>query len=173
MNKLLVAYATRAGSTVQVAEKIGETLRTNGATVDVRAIKSVRDVNGYDAVVIGSAIRMSNWLPEAVEFIKKNQGQLRQMPTAFFTCHALNTGDDETSRQTREAYTAPVRQILTPQTEVFFSGKLDHAKLNFVDRTLAKAVEKSTNTQEGDARDWEKIRAWAEQLAPRFKLTVR
>ncbi|CAG1004074.1 partial menaquinone-dependent protoporphyrinogen oxidase, partial [Gammaproteobacteria bacterium] len=144
----------------------GEALRANGATVDVRAVKDVRDVNGYAAVIIGSAIRMGSWLPEAVEFVKRNQTQLRQMPTAFFTCHRLNTDDDATSRQAREAYTAPVRQIVTPKTEIFFSGAMDYAKLNFVDRTLAKAVAQSTNSSEGDYRNWDVIRAWAESLAP-------
>lgn len=166
MSKILVTYATRAGSTVGVAEKIGEALRENGATVDVRAIREVRDVTGYDAIVVGSAIRIGSWLPEAVEFVKRNQTQLRQKPTAFFTCHQLNTGDDATSRQAREAYTAPVRQIMTPKTEVFFSGAMDYAKLNFMDRTLAKAVEKATHTPVGDFRDWEAIRAWAVSLVP-------
>ncbi len=170
MSRILVTYATRAGSTAAVAEKIGEALSANGATVDVRAIKSVREANGYDAVVIGSAIRMGSWLPEAVEFVKKNQAQLRQIPTAFFACHRLNTGDDTTSRQAREAYTAPVRQILTPQAEVFFNGEMNYAKLNLLDRTLAKAVAKSTNSAEGDYRDWEAIRNWAQTILPILNL---
>ena len=165
MNKrILVVYATKAGSTVEVAAVIGEVLSGRGYEVEVKPIKENPPVDGYQAVIVGSAIRMSNWLPEAVDFVKKNQARLSQMPTAFFTCHRLNTGDDATSRKVREAYTAPVRQILTPQAEVFFSGELDHAKLNFVDRTLAKAVEKSTNTPEGDARDWSKIRGWAQTV---------
>jgi menaquinone-dependent protoporphyrinogen oxidase len=164
LGHILVAYASKAGSTAEVAVAIGEVLRERGYGVDVKPIQENPTVDGYQAVIVGSAIRMGNWLPEAVAFVKKNQDRLRQMPTAFFTCHRLNTGDDEASRQTREAYTAPVRQILTPEAEVFFSGEMDYTKLKFVDRTLAKAVEKATHTPAGDYRDWSKIRAWAETV---------
>ena len=53
---------------------------------------------------------------------------------------------------------------MTPQAEAFFSGELDHAKLNLVDRLLAQAVEKSTQTPAGDFRDWSRIRAWAQTV---------
>jgi menaquinone-dependent protoporphyrinogen oxidase len=159
--RILVTYASKAGSTAEVAVVIGEVLSGRGYAVDVKPIQENPSVAGYQAVIVGSAIRMGNWLPAAVEFVKNNQDYLSQTPTAFFTCHRLNTGDDETSRRTREAYTAPVRLILTPQAEVFFSGDMDYSKLKFVDRTLAKAVEKATHTPAGDYRDWSKIRAWA------------
>ncbi len=165
MNKrILVTYATRAGSTVEVAATIGESLAQRGFAVEVIPVKENPNPADYQAVILGSAIRMGNWLPEMVEFVKKNQTRLSQIPTAFFTCHRLNTGDDETSRKAREAYATPVRQMVTPQAEIFFSGELNHSKLNFVDRTLAKTVEKSTNTSEGDFRDWEKIHGWAQTI---------
>ncbi len=112
MNKrILITYATRAGSTVEVAAAIGESLAQRGFAVEVIPVKENPNLANYQAVILGSAIRMGNWLPEAVEFVKKNQAHLSQMPTAFFTCHRLNTGDDETSRKAREAYTTLVRQI--------------------------------------------------------------
>lgn len=123
-------------------------------------------MDGYQAVVIGSAIRMGNWLPEAVNFVKDNRAQLSRKPTAFFTVHMLNRGADEASRQARQAYTAAVRQILTPVDEVFFLGKMDYNRLSFLDRTIAKAVEKQTNSRAGDFRDWEKTRSWAQGLYP-------
>ena len=50
-----------------------------------------------------------NWLPEAVNFVKDNQVQLSRVPTAFFTVYMLNRGEDEASRQARQAYTAAAR----------------------------------------------------------------
>jgi menaquinone-dependent protoporphyrinogen oxidase len=164
MKRILVSYATRAGSTVGAAETIAESLGAAGHQVDIRPVKDVSDMNNYDALVIGSAVHMGNWLPEAVDFVKKNRSRLSQVPTAFFTVHMLNLGDSEASRQARLKYTAPVRALVTPKAEVFFAGKMDYAKLSFFDRMIALLVAKLTGSKEGDYRDWAAIRSWAVSL---------
>ena len=156
-NRILVTYATRAGSTVEVAAAIGETLSQRGFKVDLKPVRKAPSLDGYQAVILGSAIRMGNWLPEAVDFVKTNQQALNRMPVALFTVHILNTGNDETSRATRLAYLDSVRLLLKPVDEVFFAGEIDPAKLSFVDRLLVKIVKSPI----GDLRDWDKIRSWA------------
>lgn len=165
MNKrILVTYATRAGSTVEVAAAIGETLAKRGFAVDVKPVKAKPSLDGYQAVVLGSAIRIGSWLPEMMDYIKQHQPTLGALPTALFSVHMLNTADDETSRTARAAYTAPARQLLTPAAEAFFAGKMDYARLSFLDRVIAKAVEGTTGASAGDRRDWNKIRGWAEGI---------
>jgi menaquinone-dependent protoporphyrinogen oxidase len=107
---------------------------------------------------------MGSWLPEAVDFVKRNQKRLREIPTAFFTVHLLNRDDNARSREARESYTKAVRRMVIPNVEAFFDGNMDYSKIWFVDRTIARAVAKSTNSQEGDYRDWDKIQVWAEEL---------
>ncbi len=160
VKKVLVTYSTRAGSTAEVAEAIAKTLSAAGATVDVRPIKKVADLKGYDAVVIGSAIRMGAWLPEAVEFVKKNAATLSAAPTAYFLVSGYLRNDTPEMRQTVQAYLDPVRKILEPRTFALFAGKMDYSKISFLDRTLAQAMKEP----EGDWRNWEAIRAWAESL---------
>ena len=158
MNKrILVTYATRAGSTIEIAAAIGNALSERGFSVDIKPVKELPGLNGYRAVIIGSAIRMGNWLPEAVEFVKANQQELNQMPVSLFTVHMLNTGEDETSRNARLAYLNTVRPMLSSAEEVFFSGKMDFSRLSFMDRFVAKMVK----AVESDQRDWGKIRQWA------------
>ncbi len=162
MSRILVAFASKAGSTAEVAEEIGKTLTATGAQVDVRPIRQVNDFKGYDAVVIGSAIRMGAWLPEAVQFVKKNQTILAGKPTAYFLVSGYLKTNTPEMRKTVEAYLDPVRQILEPKCIGMFAGKMDFHKLSFMDRTLAKAMKEP----EGDWRDWEAIRAWAQGLPP-------
>jgi menaquinone-dependent protoporphyrinogen oxidase len=69
-NQILVAYASRAGSTAGVAEAIGQTLAESGAQVEVRPMQDVEDLAPYRAVVAGSAIQGGKWLPEAMQFMQ-------------------------------------------------------------------------------------------------------
>lgn len=155
--RILVAYATRAGSTAEIAQAIAETLTARGYAVDVRPVKEKPSLDGCAAVVLGSAVRMGAWLPEAVNFVQANQAALRALPVALFTVHMLNTGDDEASQTARAAYVNSVLPLLNEAEAVYFEGKMDFSRLSFLDRFIAKMV----GAVEEDNRDWERIHAWA------------
>lgn len=155
--KVLVTYATKLGSTAEVAQTIGETLSQQGASVDILLIQDVTEVSGYDVVIIGSAIRMGSWLPEAVNFVKRYKEKLNQVPTSIFSVHILNQEDTPESQKERQAYTAPIHEILNPRSETFFTGKIESDQLSFFERLLFKAVKSPS----GDFRDWEAIQGWA------------
>jgi menaquinone-dependent protoporphyrinogen oxidase len=159
--KVLIAYATKLDSTGEIAQSIGETIAQSGFEADVELVKDVADTSEYSAVILGSAIRMGHWLPEAIEFAKRHQDPLKKVLVAIFTVHILNQGDDPESQKERLAYTEPVKKILTPKAEAFFTGKIDPAQLNFFERLLFRAVKSPA----GDFRDWEDIQDWAEEVA--------
>ncbi len=159
--KILVTYATKAGSTAEVASAIAETLSQTGAGVDLRPVKEVQSLAEYQAVVIGSAIRIGQWLGDARTFVEREQAQLAGMPVAIFSVHMENRGEDEASRQARAAYTAPIHALVTPTAEAFFAGKIELAKLSFLERTMARMMK----SVDEDQRDWAAIRAWAAGLA--------
>jgi menaquinone-dependent protoporphyrinogen oxidase len=160
--KVLVAYATRAGSTAEVAQAIGEVLRGRGDAVDVAPVKEVRDLSPYRAVIAGSAIRMGSWLPEAVEFVTKNQAGLSKVPTAFFVVSGFMKDDTTEMRAKVSAFLDPVRAMVKPDKEGLFAGKMDYSKITFLDRLIAKMVK----SVEGDWRNWVQIRAWAADAIP-------
>ena len=161
-DKILVAYASKCGSTGEVAEAIGRTLCDGGAAVDVRLVKDVTDVSDYRAVVVGSAICMGQWLPEAGKFVEAHRDVLSRVPVAYFTVCMTLQDDTEENRRTVAGYTDPVRGIVPPVDEGLFAGAMDHSKLPFVFRLLMKAMK----VPEGDFRDWDGIRDWAASVRP-------
>jgi menaquinone-dependent protoporphyrinogen oxidase len=159
-DKVLITYASRCGSTGEVAEAIAQELTARGKSVDVQLMEHVTSLDGYQAVIVGSAIRMGQWLPEARTFVEKYQSVLGELPNAFFTVHMLNTGDDAISQTNRLAYLDSIRQVFTPQQEVYFAGKIELARMSFFDRLISKAM-KATDS---DERDWSEIRQWSQTV---------
>jgi menaquinone-dependent protoporphyrinogen oxidase len=130
----------------------------------VKAVKSLRDVNDYDAAVIGSAVRMGQWLPEAVQFVKTNRDALSRIPTAYFLVSSTLREDTPDVRQKVSAYLNPVRQILEPTSIGLFAGKIDYRKLSILDRFMAQTMKEP----EGDWRNWEAIHNWTLALEQAF-----
>lgn len=156
---ILVTYATRFGSTEEVAEAIAQTLREGGHMVDCWSMAEVRSLEGYTAVVLGSAVNYGKWIPVAAEFVREHQDALGDVPVALFTVHIQNIADDAASRQNRFAYLNEVRPYVQPVCEGFFAGRFNrHAAVELIPRWLAFFVPTF------DFRKWDKIRTWANSL---------
>ncbi len=160
--RALVGYATRTGSTVGVAEAIGKGLSERGYAVDVKPLKEQPSLDGYDAVVLGSAVNGGAWLPEAVGFAKSHASQLAKVPVAAFCVHIMNAGDDEKATKRRLGYLDEVRGVIEPVDEGYFLGKGPTAEdSSFIMRWAFRTF---GGSGEGDCRDWGEIRSWAEQV---------
>lgn len=167
---ILVAYASRLGTTGGVAESIGQVFCEKGETVDIRYIKSIGDLSPYDAVIIGSAVRSSKWLPEAVQFVQENRKALSRIPVAYFlTCLAMskpNDGGQDTARSYMDTILKEVPDVKPVDTGLF-AGVLDYQKMNFIMRAVMKSKMKDKGITAGDYRDWNGIRSWSENVAPK------
>jgi len=165
--KILVAYASRTGSTAGVAEMIGKTLSEAGHQLDVLPMKDVKEIVKYDAVIAGSAIQSAAWLPEAVHFVRVHQPDLKAKPfAAFLVCMtlAMKNGD---YRQQVTAWMDPVCRLVMPVSKGLFAGALDiHKVPNFSDRVKFRLSVKLGVWADGDHRDWTSIRVWTESLIP-------
>lgn len=158
--RILVGYATRTGSTVGVAEAIGAALAARGHQVDVKPLREQPSLTGYDAAVLGSAVNGAAWLPEALSFLRANSQALTRIPMAAFCVHSMNGGADKRQTKKRLAYLDEVRAVLKPVDEGFFLGKgPDSEDTSLIARWAFKAF---GGSGEGDMRDWQQIKSWAE-----------
>jgi menaquinone-dependent protoporphyrinogen oxidase len=166
-DKILVAYASRTGSTVGVAEAIGQTLAEGGIQVDVRPMQDVTDLTPYRAVVAGSAIQDNQWLPEAVQFVRTHQEALARVPfAAFLVCMTLAMKNTGYRDQVAECL-SPVRDLVKPVSEGLFAGALDISQIpSFGDKLKFRVSVMLGVWSEGDHRDWDAIRAWAGSIRP-------
>ena len=165
-DRILVAYTSYTGSTAGVADAIGQQLSGGGRTVDVRRVNEVADLSSYDAVVVGSAIHSGRWMPEATKFVQDNLGRLHQLPTAcFLVCLMLATGTED-NRRLVATFLEPERKLVKPVAEGRFAGYLWYDKYSFVERLGMRIFARTQKLAEGDYRDWDAIRAWADSIRP-------
>ncbi len=164
--RILVAYASRFGSTAGVAERIGKVLSEGGAQVDVLSMSDVTNLSPYDAVVAGSAINGGAWLPQAMQWMQEHQAELVRKPfAAFLVCMTLTMHNGEQYRSHVATWLDPVRAIVKPLKEGLFAGALDIKRIpSFADRLKFRLSVLFGVWKEGDHRDWQAIRAWAQEL---------
>ncbi|HVM71046.1 MAG TPA: flavodoxin domain-containing protein [Anaerolineales bacterium] len=167
MSRILVTYASRTDWTPGVAEAIGKTLAEAGAQVDVLPIAEVRELAPYQAVVAGSAIQNKQWLPEALQFVRAHAVELSRKPfAAFLVCITLAMKNGESYRPFVQEFMAPVRAIVKPVSEGCFAGGLEVRRIpSAADRFKFRLSVLLGVWKEGDGRDWNAIRAWAEELS--------
>lgn len=162
MPKVLVTYATKYGATREIAERISTVLTESGATTDVLPVDSVSGIEGYDAVVLGSAVYAGQWRKEAVAFLENNEAALTTRPVWIFSTGPTGTGDPvETMKGWRfpEAQ-QPIADRIKPKDMVLFHGMIDMNQLNFAEKLIIKGM----RVQTGDYRDWDMITNWAKAI---------
>jgi menaquinone-dependent protoporphyrinogen oxidase len=163
-DRILVAYASKCGSTGEVAEAVGKVLCDAGAAVDVKRAQEVKDLKPYRAAVLGTAIRMSKPLSEAVNLAKKLRASDASLPVACFSCGLAMKADTPENREKAEQFLTPLlEEVKSPVGIGLFGGKLDYSTLPPLFRWMF-SQDKSGEMAEGDWRNWDAIRAWAEGL---------
>ncbi len=160
--KVLVTYASKYGSTGGVADAIAKELCARGISADVSLIRNARNIGSYQGVVVGSAIYMGKWMSEAVDFVKKNRETLRRMPVAYFLVCMTLARPTGKSRAEVLAYMDPLLKDVPEIKPVglgTFAGAMHYSNLSWINKKILE----SKGTPEGDYRDWNAIRSWAQE----------
>ena len=163
--KVLVAFASKHHATEGIAEAIGATFNQEGMEAHVLDVTAGPPIDNYDAFVIGTAVYAGHALHAAEEFLRDNAAELLQKPVWLFSSGPLSetpTAKDEASQ------ILGLAKLVGARDHQVFSGKLDKADLNFVERAIFSLV----RAKEGDYRDWQQVIAWAEAIAAQLKASV-
>jgi menaquinone-dependent protoporphyrinogen oxidase len=164
---VLVTYASRYGSTQEVAEVVAATLRDNGLAIDCQPMQAVQTLEGYCAVVAGAPLYIGHWHKDAHNFLLQHREALLQRPVAIFTLGPIR-GDEKEWEGVRVQLDQELAKYpwLKPVALELFGGKYDPAKLRFPYSLVAKLpVSPLYQMPASDVRDWATIRAWARNLS--------
>lgn len=156
---VLVAYASKHGSTQEVAHAVAEELQKHDFDVETLPAREVEDLRPYAAVVVGGSIYMGRWHADAVDVLKRHKYALEALPLAVFGIgpRTLEQRDVQSAMAQLRRTLASVPEI-SPAAVAIFGGVINPRSLRFpFSRMLAS-----------DARDWTAIRAWAAGLADTF-----
>jgi menaquinone-dependent protoporphyrinogen oxidase len=101
---------------------------------------------------------MGSWLPEARTCVERHRTRLVTVQVWLFSSGPLG-GDDKAAADPTQL--ADLMENIRARDHRLFAGKLDPSSLGFGERLIAKAI----RAPEGDFRDWEAIRRWADEVA--------
>ncbi len=168
---VLVAYASRHGSTMGIAERIAVVLRAAGLRTEVRSVDAIGDITPYDAFVIGGAAYLFHWLKEATTFVRRHRDTLARRPTWLFSSGPL--GPDLVDKAGRDILevTRPrefdeLEGLIHPRDERVFFGAWDPDDPSAgIGEWVLRHLPASPEIPSGDFRDWPAIDAWAASIA--------
>lgn len=169
---VLVAYATKHGSTAEIAEAIGADLRAMGCEAEVRPVSEVRDLRPYGTVVVGSAVYHGRWRRDAVDFLGRFEHELENRRTWLFSSGPTG-GTPEADAKVGAALarespmpappdirrTAERIRALGHET---FGGRVGDEMTGFLERWMPR----------GDWRDFDHVRAWARMIGRRISSPI-
>ena len=161
--KVLVAVASKHGGTQDIAYGIARILMGWGLKADVKNIETDADINGYEAVILGSAVYRGSWLKPAINFVNCYASELSSRPTWLFSSGPVGT---PLKPEPEEAVKIGEIMAKTKAREHHvFTGRLDKRNLSLTERSIVKMV----GVKDGDWRDWQDVGSWAVKIAKQLR----
>lgn len=155
---VLVAVASRHGSSLQIGEVIATTLRARGLTADMLRVEDVASLDGYDAVVLGSSVYAGHWLRRARVFADTFEAELVRRPLWLFSSGPV--GDPPKPMENPAEIAALVKRF-GARSHRLFGGRIEGDELGLAEKALVALV----RAPYGDYRPWSDISVWSEGMA--------
>lgn len=159
---MLVAYASRNGSTAEIAETIGKEMELIGIEAVVMPAEDVPDVRPFDAVILGSSVYAWRWEKSAVDFARRNAANLRSMPVWLFSSGPLDWSADKGElKPVRGA--RKIAELVGAVKHITFGGKLPPGNSRLMQKMASKGEAGA------DFRNFGRIREWADEISAQVR----
>lgn len=171
MARTLLLYAGVYGHTRKISERIKATLESRGHQVDLVPAAEGADPAGYDAVLIGAAIRNGKHNPAVLEFIERHKAALDAKPSGFFSINLVARKPHKNTPETNPYTKAFVaKSPWQPKLLGVFGGDLDYQRYSAFDRNVIRFImwltKGPTDPQtKAEYTDWDEVERFAQRFA--------
>ncbi len=156
--KVLVSAASKYEATSEIAQAIADALAGKGLEVTVVPPAQAGAIEEFDAVVLGSAVYMGQWLKPARDLAERSAAALATRPVWLFSSGPVG---DPAKAADNPVDVSKILEATKARDHRVFTGKLVKKPLSFPDRAMASAI----RAADGDFRNWAQIREWATGIA--------
>jgi menaquinone-dependent protoporphyrinogen oxidase len=163
--RILISVASKHGATAEIGQAMAEVLIGHGIEARVAAPEGVDSIEGYDGVILGSAVYAGHWMAEAKDLVERCGPQFVGLPVWLFSSGPIG---EPPKPEEEPVDVAPITEATGALAHVVFAGKLDRKVLGFGERAIVTAF----RAPDGDFRDWEEIRDWTSAIAEELKTRV-
>ncbi|MVU78376.1 flavodoxin [Nocardia sp. ET3-3] len=167
--RILVAYATRYGTTREIAAVVAAALRESGLEVDCRAMDDLHSIDDYRGIVLGAPFYYGRWPRAARRFLDRFGPVLAHRDVAVFATGRIEPDRPEAESRSQLDALLERYRWLQPFAVALFGGRWDPAALRGFDRWMHKLPGSPLHTLTAtDLRNWDAIGEWATHVAAAF-----
>jgi menaquinone-dependent protoporphyrinogen oxidase len=156
---VLVTAASRHQATAEIATALAEAIAHAGLETELRSPAEVTNLDAYDAVVLGSAVYVGRWLPEATRFVERHRDALSTRPLWLFSSGPV--GSPEAKPEEGPAGLTELASELRAREHRILTGRIDRRRLRLCERAILRVG----GAPEGDFRDWDAVEGWGREIA--------
>lgn len=157
--KCFVGYVTKTGTTMEIAQRVGEVLAARGIEADVAAITVDRDLRAYDRLVFGCPVNGMKVLPDFATYLGGYAAKAGRPVDLFIVSYMFEKGRSMWRKAIR-GEAERVKALAGAGTAEVFGGRIAEPLPGF-----ARFIFGVPGGMPADIRDWEKIERWAQSLA--------
>lgn len=182
MAKALIAYASRYGSTQEIAQKMAEILQQENIEVELFNLSNTKSkdwpkLEGFNGILVGSGIRIGKWKKEGKKFLKHVKLSDFSNPVGVFvSCGDANEPDKR--EEAKNKYVIKIIEKVGINVSQFeaFGGMIDltdesqYGKI--MKKMLLAAAKDDPNLiagEKNDGRDWNEIESFTKKFSKLLK----